>query len=109
MSSDSKKKRIVAFFGPLKDMTTAELNSRCHEKIDNVITDPHVHIILPESFVFAIKYLERRKYPRSRCTVYHLGEKPQKTHSFRNKGGFTSGVELNACLEQDASEEILFL
>lgn len=101
----SKKERIVALFCPKNDLIVSNY-LQCHEKIDEIITDPNVHVIIAETFTFAIKYLGKRRYRK--CTVYHLGETPRKKHSFKNKGGFTSTIELEECLRQDATEEIFF-
>lgn len=92
----------------LFEYTSSELNVMYHEKIDEVLTDPNVHIVISENFIFAAKYLERRKFRN--CTVYHIGEDTPKHNigKFKTKGGFTSLIELEESLKQDSTETISF-
>jgi ribulose bisphosphate carboxylase small subunit len=96
--------KIVALFEPKVKYTTSELNSKCHEKIDNLLKDSSVHIIVSENFNFAIKYLEKRRFRN--CTVYH---KNSIITSFKKKGGFTSFIELEECMKQESTEQIYFV
>lgn len=110
-------KRVVAILEPktsiaqsdtfLRKYSSSELNSMYHEKIDEVLTDPNVHIVISENFIFAAKYLERRKFRN--CTVYHIGDTPKHNiGKFKSKGGFTSLIELEESLKQDSNEVITF-
>lgn len=100
-----RSERIVAILEPKKPCTSSELNSLYHERIDELLKDPNVSIIISESFIFAAKYLESRKFRK--CTIYHIGGEPRHAiGKFETKGGFTSAIELEECLKQDSVETI---
>lgn len=103
-----KTKRIVAIFEPDVPCTNAQLNSGYHEQIDELIRDPSVRIIISENFLFGAKYLNAVGFRN--CTVYHIGDEPKHSiGKFKNKGGFTSVIELVEALRQNSTEKIYFV
>jgi hypothetical protein len=101
-----RSNRIVAVLEPKRPCTSSELNSLYHERIDELLKDPYINIIMSENFIFAAKYLESRRFRN--CTIYHIGDEPKHIiGKFKTKGGFTSTIELEECLRQDSTEVIL--
>jgi len=98
--------RTVSLLEPKAEYSVSKMNILCHEKIDELLADPKIHLILSENFSFAVRYLQTRKFRN--CTVYHMEEKPKRANSFKNKGGFTSLIELEESLKQDSEEQIIF-
>lgn len=96
-------KRIVAIFEPEGKPTIKELNDIYHEKIDEAGCDPRTHFILSQNFLFAIRYLEKKRYRN--VVIYHLINDDTK-HSFKRKEGFSSIIELKEGLLQDSTEII---
>ena len=97
--------KTIAILEPEKKLSTAELNSIYHEKIDEAAADPNVHFIVSETFMFAIKYLSSLGFRK--CTVYALNSRTNpvyKTYKVRND--FTSMIELREALIQNSTDVI---
>lgn len=102
-----RRMRTVSLFEPKQKYSISELNTLCHEKIDELLSDPKIYIILSENFSFAVRYLQTRKFRN--CTIYHTGDdQPKRFQNFKHKGGFTSLIELEESLKQDSQEQIIF-
>ena len=97
-------KRIVAIFEPDEVLSIKELNDVYHEKIDDAGSDPNTHFILSYRFLFALRYLEKKRYRN--VTVYHILGGDTSKHSFRKLEGFSSHIELREGLLQDSTERI---
>lgn len=98
-------KRSVAIFEPEENLSIKDLNDLYHEQIDEAASDPNTHFIISYKFLFAIRYLEKKRYRN--VVIYHiLGDNSK--HSFKKKEGFTSNIEIQEAMLQDSSEQIVY-
>jgi hypothetical protein len=94
---------FVSIIGP-SDITMSDFVSKYQTKISEAMDNPNTHFLISDQSgcgLTALKYLIKRKYQK--CTIYHLGDKPKVSFNFQTKSGFSSYIEINECLQQDAN------
>lgn len=102
----------VSITGP-PDIKASSFTSLYLEEIASAMEDPKTHFIFSDegslaSYIY--KYLKGRKYQN--FTIYHIGGHSRlvskSTKSGFSKGDFSSYIEVNEALRQDAEKVISF-